>query len=340
VLGWVAVLRYGRAVAIVETPHDTLFREAFGSVEAARGLLESLAPKSVLAKLDLGTLTPVPGTFVDEALAKSQSDLLFSVTLAGRPALVYFLLEHKSYPDRWVGLQLAAYVIRIWEKSRQQKPPPKVLPPVIPLVVYHGPSGWTASTRLLDLVDPVVHEIPELARVTPSLEFLLDDLTHASDKELFARAIGLFAQIAAILLRDARDEDRVLKTVDRLDNLWHELWNAPDGPRAVGILLRYLWAVSEADETEITKAIEKSLPEAHELIMTIAEQLRQKGLQQGLQQGLQRGQVRALRKQLELRFGTLDQSVLQRLEAADEETLDRYVERVLTASSLDEVFAN
>ena len=66
--------------------------------------------------------------------------------------------------------------------------------------------------------------------------------------------------------------------------------------------------------------------------MTIAGQLRQ--------QGLQRGQVRTLRKLLELRFGTPDQAVLTRLDAADETTLDRYVERVLTASSLDEVFAD
>ena len=135
------------SVAVVETPHDALFRKAFGSVEAARGMLESLAPKSVLAKLDLDSLRPAPGTFVDQALAKSQSDLLFSATLAGRPALVYFLLEHKSYPDRWVGLQLAAYIIRIWEKSRQQEPPPQFLPPVIPLVVHHGPNGWAASAR-------------------------------------------------------------------------------------------------------------------------------------------------------------------------------------------------
>jgi predicted transposase YdaD len=156
-------------VAIVETPHDALFREAFGSVEAARGMVESLASKSVLAKLDLDSLRPAPGTFVDQALAKSQSDLLFSATLAGRPALVYFLLEHKSYPDRWVGLQLAAYIIRIWEKSRQQEPPPQFLPPVIPLVVHHGPNGWAASTRLLDLVDPVVHEVAESRTSTDRL---------------------------------------------------------------------------------------------------------------------------------------------------------------------------
>jgi predicted transposase YdaD len=74
--------------------------------------------------------------------------------------------------------------------------------------------------------------------------------------------------------------------------------------------------------------------------MTVAEQLRQQGERRGLQQGLQRGRVQTLRRQLELRFGALDESVLERLENADEQALDRYVERVLTASSLDEVFAN
>ncbi len=315
-------------VALVESPHDRLFKDAFGSPEAARGMIRALVPTSIVEKLDLDSLAPLPGTFVDEALAGSQSDLLFSVSLAGRPALVYLLLEHKSFPDRWVTLQLAGYILRIWEMSRTLKPPPRFLPPVIPLVVYHGPSGWTAPSRLINLVDPVCESIPELARLTPNFEPLVDDLTQASDQELLSRAIGLYAQLTAFFLRDARDPERVPQTLRLLAGLLRELWAAPDGPRAIAILLRYLCVVSEADRSEVTRAVQQSLPQAQELVMTIAEQLRQEG------------RVQTLRKQFGLRFGELNEATLKRLESADEESLDRYAERILTASSLDELFAD
>jgi hypothetical protein len=61
-------------------------------------------------------------------------------------------------------------------------------------------------------------------------------------------------------------------------------------------------------------------------------------LEQGLQQGLKRGQVQTLRKLLGLRFGELDEATLTRLESADAASLDRYAERILTASSVDELF--
>ena len=41
-------------------------------------------------------------------------------------------------------------------------------------------------------------------RLTPRFEFLLDDLSKATDEQLLSRVMGLFASIAAIFLRDAR----------------------------------------------------------------------------------------------------------------------------------------
>ena len=56
---------------------------------------------------------PLDGSFVDEALRGSQSDMLFRVELAsGGPAFVYVLAEHKSHADPGNPLQLANYMIR------------------------------------------------------------------------------------------------------------------------------------------------------------------------------------------------------------------------------------
>jgi predicted transposase YdaD len=74
--------------------------------------------------------------------------------------------------------------------------------------------------------------------------------------------------------------------------------------------------------------------------MTIAEQLRQEGREQGREQGRTAGKRETLRKQLSLKFGQLDTATWDRIEAADEAALERFTERVLSASTLDEVLEN
>ena len=123
-----------------------------------------------------------------------------------------------------------------------------------------------------------------------------------------------------------------------------ELWKAPNGRRAVTILLRYLSLVADVSQDEVAAAVESSLPEAKELIMTMAERLRQEGLEKGLEKGLVQGmlsgRIRTVRKQLELRFGALDPAAVQRLESSDEAALERFAERVLTARTVEEVLAS
>jgi predicted transposase YdaD len=318
-----------------DSPHDKLIKEAFGSPEAMRGLLASILPDPLVRQLDLATLAPVPGSFLDEELSSSYSDLLFAVSLSSRSALVYVLVEHKSRSDRWVLLQLLRYIVRIWDRFLRDHPRADRLPPIVPVVVCHDPSGWSAPHRFGDLLDPLASDLPDLARLTPHFEAVIDDLNQSTDAELLQRAMGAFATLGAIFLRDARTPGRVLPMIHNVARLLTDLLHTPDGPRAVTLLLRYLSHVADTDVTDLTHVLQRTVPEANELIMTIAEQLRQQGLQQGLQQG----RLATLRKQLEQRFGRLDRGVVARLEAADDAALDRLTERVLTAASLDEAFA-
>ena len=66
------------------------------------------ATASTFDKLRWTTLTLRSGTFIDEELRASQSDLLFHVTHAGsgQPVSMYVLLEHQSSPDHWLRLRL------------------------------------------------------------------------------------------------------------------------------------------------------------------------------------------------------------------------------------------
>jgi flagellar biosynthesis/type III secretory pathway protein FliH len=64
----------------------------------------------------------------------------------------------------------------------------------------------------------------------------------------------------------------------------------------------------------------------------------QEGRQEGLREGVQKGEFDLLSRQLTRRFGELSEAVVTRLKSADSELLALWGERVLEASSLDEVF--
>jgi predicted transposase YdaD len=319
-----------------DSPHDKLFKEAFGNPYNAAAEIRCVAPRDLVALMDFASLTSVPGSFRDVALAGSSSDLLFSMRIAGRNTLVYVLFEHKSSTDRWVSFQLLRYTVRIWERCRHEDPKLERLPPIVPLVVHHNDAGWTGGYSFREVVDPVVNELPELGRLTPRFEFLLDDIGRATDEQIRGRALNAFGLLALLFLRDARTPGRFVSAFAHWADLLRELLRAPDGRRALMVLFRYLSIVlDESAWPGFQRVVHTVLPETEEQLMSMAE----KWLQAGRQEGMQQGQRTLLVEQLQTKFGSLDVQVLRRLDAADELALKRYAQRVLTAATLDEVFA-
>jgi hypothetical protein len=102
-------------------------------------------------------------------------------------ALVYFLFEHKSQSDPLTVFQLLSYIVRIGEKRLRDGLP---FCPIVPLVVYHGESGWTAARSVKDLISA-----PKgLADYQVNFQFPLLDLSQLSDDELpdWIQAIGVY----------------------------------------------------------------------------------------------------------------------------------------------------
>ena len=69
--------------------HDALVRRALGDPVTARAWLQARLPEGVAQHLDIETLQRVPGSFVDEALKRSETDVLFQARYnAGRSVYV------------------------------------------------------------------------------------------------------------------------------------------------------------------------------------------------------------------------------------------------------------
>ncbi len=63
-----------------------------------------------------------------------------------------------------------------------------------------------------------------------------------------------------------------------------------------------------------------------------------RGRGEGLEQGARLGEAHTLLRQLRLKFGDLSPDTETRVRSASEADLHRWVERILTAESLDDVF--
>ena len=127
-------------MADIHQPHDRLFRSVFSDASEAASLLQGTLPDTLRDSFDWTTLTLLDGTFIDEDLHESQSDLLYQVehTGTGQPVSMYLLFEHQSSPDPWLRLRLLRYCCRIWEEDRRSDPERSELRPIVPVVFYQA----------------------------------------------------------------------------------------------------------------------------------------------------------------------------------------------------------
>jgi flagellar biosynthesis/type III secretory pathway protein FliH len=64
----------------------------------------------------------------------------------------------------------------------------------------------------------------------------------------------------------------------------------------------------------------------------------QRGLEKGMQQGMQQAVVLTLQRQLTRRFGPIPADITARIAAAPLETIEIWLDRILDAESLGEIF--
>jgi predicted transposase YdaD len=311
----------------IQHPHDALFRGVFGDPECAGELLRSTLPDAVTAAIDWASLRAVEGSFVDEALRGQQADLLFTATAQGRATLLYVLLEHKADDDRFTALQLLRYVVRIWQRCRRDEPERARLPPVLPLVLHHGPQRWRAPRDLRALLD--LDGLPsEFAAQQPAFWFPVDDLTAQGEHALHQRNLSVRSLLPLLhlqWLRRRRDTAALLRT---WQTLYRALLAVPGGREIAYRLVSYTAAVSNEPTERLRLAFADLEPAMEAKYMTTAEQL------------MQQGRTQILLTLLEQRFGPLPEAVIGRVEHSTPAELDRIARSVLTAPTLAAVFGD
>jgi len=284
-------------------PHDQLFRRIFSNPVHAIAELRTLLAPELLAALDLTRLEIVPGaSYVNEELADREVDLLYEVPLreSAEPALVYVLLEHQSTVDPRMPARLLVYMARIWDHWMRANPSGK-LPLIVPAVLHHSRSGWTAGRRLTECMVGSAEVRRALGGSLLDFEFFLDDLTQSTERELHERAqMTAVGRLALSVLRLGRSGEPA--DIDRWARLLLETLKEPGGLRAFKTVLRYLADVRDDGDDFIDVLVRATDDEEVEAIaMTYRERL----IEQGRKKGHDEGVRRVLANWIQLEFGAL-----------------------------------
>jgi hypothetical protein len=194
-------------------------------------------------------------------------------------------------------------MVRIWEQDRlgkldgQQRPNASTLPPILPLVLYHGPTKWQVSQQFQNLVAAPA----ALRKYSPDFRYMLYDLSAYSDAELIGAAN---VQLPLWVLKHVFDMDwNTLLT--QLMAFLQELAQAQNSLAYVATVLRYVSAAARTlQHPALQDAVEHTFPkDGGALMQTIAqewiEQGRKQGLEIGMELGLEKGMEQGIERGME-----------------------------------------
>jgi hypothetical protein len=245
-------------------------------------------------------------------------------------ALVYVLIEHQSAEDPAMPLRLLYFAVLYWERQwraweQHAAPKPALqLSPVLPLILYTGAGPWQNNRTLHDLLG----EPAELHALVPQWAPLFWELCE-HDADSLLQSGDAWQEVLAVLRAQGEEapvfEKVYVEAIQRLEAIagqdhvrWYDLmriilswglWRRPREERQV------LLAAAQPTQANVNRQKEVGL-----MGQTIAEAIWEEGRLKGHSEGEAAGELRLarrmLRQLLEERFGSVSETVSQRIDNA------------------------
>ena len=267
------------------TPHDALFKQFLTDPDTARDFLAIHLPETLRQVCDLSTIRLEPGSYIDKDLRPFYSDVVYSVgTATGNTGYIYCTIEHQSSPDKLMPFRLMRYALAVMQNHLRQGN--DQLPLVIPMLFYHGmASPYPYSMNWLNLFAE-----PTLAGTLYTDSFPLVDVTIIPDEAILQQKRIAMLELA---LKHARLRD-LMELAEPMAFLLKCGLCTRD---QLASLLTYLADVGDTNNPQrLLEILAKSSPEYEDVVMTIAQKLRQEGRKDGRKEGHSEGRLEEKRE--------------------------------------------
>lgn len=313
---------------------DASYKLLFSTPEFVRALIRGFVPHPWVQSLNYGTLEKVACHYVTDDLRQRASDVVWRAKVGEEWIYLYLLIEFQSTVDQHMALRMNGYLTLLYQDLLRacEAPRDRLLPPVLPIVFYTGNRKWTAATDTAALIA----QMPDVvAKYQPRLSYLLIDCSQYRKADL----LEMNNLVACVIgLEHPASEKMFSRLISQLRRMIGS--NVPLKEIAVR-WLRGL-ATRQSRVASVPRVLtDKALTELGDFKMTWAEcfdEARRKSRQAGLREGMRKGEAMALRKLLVRRFGDLPPEIAGRIDAAAQEQIDRWMDRVFYSDSLAEIF--
>ncbi len=266
--------------AYIKNPHDSYFMDAFANKKSISTFLNTVLPPKVLKQIDLSNIEFDLKSYLNEKLSKRISDLVVKTAIKTDTTKekiveidIYFLFEHKSYKDNSILLQLMRYQFLMWQKDEVDKKPLRV---IIPIVFYHGKTGWNIPTSFVDQFE--VSE--DIKKYLLNFSYLLFDTKNLNIEEekyqALTKNIKLTAQI--LLMKNI-----FAKNIEKLEDVlkfWYKNGLVQDKD-FLEKSLTYIMFTNDYSQDEIIELLEKNIEEGGEVMPSLGQRLLDKGRTEG-----------------------------------------------------------
>ncbi len=229
------------------------------------------------------------------------------------------------------------YVLRLWMADIESgNLPAGRLPLVIPMVFFNGREPWTVPLSIAEMID-APEGLDHLARAFGT--YALHDLSRMDPDDLSTDAAVRSALLA--LARAFADD----VTEAEADALVVAISDSEFGRYMLLYIAEQVSLSPERIEAALKRA--GTDPEEVEALMGTAAQVwleqgeargKAAGIAEGKTAGLAEGKSETLARLLDRRFGRLPDVTRARIASADLKQLDRWLDAVLDAPTLDAVF--
>jgi hypothetical protein len=313
----------------IHQPHDKLFKLGFSDPANAAAFLRTQLESAVAEAIDWSSLKLESGSFIDNHLVGSESDLLFAATLAGAPCRIYLLFEHQSTEDRWIALRLLRYLVRIWE-HHQRETPTQPLPVILPVVLAQDNRVWDLPETFGALVGQPRELRPLLQRYVPDFRFHLVQLAALP----YDRLLGTPAGIIALRVLKAERVGDLLG-----DAVWDEVLLSEISAEFLNVIWHYLITAGSVDLDQFRRRLLRvDSPVIRHQTMTLAEQLRREGRHEGRLEGRLESLHDTILEVLAVRFGDVPASVRDAVTEITDEARLRELHRAAIRTPTLEAF--
>ncbi|MGN7613583.1 Rpn family recombination-promoting nuclease/putative transposase [Magnetococcales bacterium HHB-1] len=326
----------------IHQPHDKLIKAVLSDPEISATLLRERLPAPFVNLLTSDPPELIDGSFIDPKMRAYFSDrLLKAKTDLGTDAYLYILVEHKSFPDKRVNLQLLRLMTSVIVDLDAQQQGNGLLPPVIPLLICHGSKDWHIEPQFSALFDvdetikPFLLDFPvfivNLEKI-PNQELSMHPTLRASFMALKYAHSSKEEQLQIIfqIAEDLRETDELflIKILHYLLAVYVIINEA--------VLQKMIRIVKPEEEMEWKSEFAQEIK--RDFLLTVGPELEERGLQRGLQKGLLEGEAKMLHHFLQRKFGIMPSWVSDRLFSARSEQLKIWFDRALEVDALDEIF--